>query len=224
MKSVRAKAALLSFCLLILFGCYVRTELRSSQQKIPPVITEGILVVAADPSNKLRGDQRLSLEKKAVAALQSEGIDCVGLSDVSNFAASADIKENLKQRGYQALLQIAVSFMGARDEIILNPATPSVDSIDNNRDSLFFKPGSIEQSNYPGSMSTFKEVEVTASLLDLSNGARVWQAQANSRPGLVGRSFLYHSFNRSLNYEDLLQRCIEKIAASLRHAWQQTGS
>jgi hypothetical protein len=56
---------------------------------------------------------------------------------------------------------------------------------------------------------------MVGSLVDLPNNQVIWSGRVNAKPAVVGRSFIYHDYNRKLNYEDLANDCLRKLAKEL---------
>ena len=202
-------------CLTLLPGCYVRTQVEMQEGRVPPHFAPKVLVVAVHDRVGLTEPQVADLEQNALQALTSRGIRSVSLSEATGSTAPANAKDLLKRGDYPALLEITVTSWGSRIENLSTIAGPSVGTLQTEPDTSFFRPGSIEQSEYPGPSTTYKEVGMTASLLDLQDDRILWSAEFNARPAVVGRSFLYHRFNRNLQYEDLAQHCLARLAAEL---------
>jgi hypothetical protein len=207
---LRAAVGILS--LLLLSGCYVRTNLRVQTDRVPQGFSSPALVIAVSDSVGLSEDQLSKLREDALQAFTDRGLPCTSLEEAVGTSSMENPGELLKGRGYRALLEIRITSWGSKTETLADVTTPSVESVQTSRDSSFFPPGSFEESQHPGPTTSYKEVEMSASLLDVREGRVLWSARVTSRPVLAGRSFLYHQFNKSLRYEDLAQRCLLELS------------
>jgi hypothetical protein len=203
----------LLLCLVLLPGCYVHTQMEGEGGRVPGDFPAGALVVAVRDRVGLTEAQVADLEQDAVQALTRRGIRSVGLNEATGGPAPGDPKDLLKRRDYPALLEITVTSWGSKIEILSTAAGPSVGTLQTGPDTSFYKPGSIEEAEYRGPTTTYKEVGITASLLDLQGDRTLWSAEIVARPAVIGRSFLYHNFNRGLQYEDLARHCFTRLAA-----------
>jgi hypothetical protein len=205
----------LLLCLVLLPGCYVHTQMEGEGGRLPADFSADVLVVAVHDRVGLTEAQVADLEQDAVQALTRRGVRSVGLDEATGGPAPAHPKDLLKRRDYPALLEIIVTSWGSKIEVLSTSAGPSVGSLQTGPDTSFYNPGSIEESEYRGPTSTYKQVEITASLVDLRDDRPLWSAEFLARPAVIGRSCLYHNFNRSLQYEDLARHCFTRLAAEL---------
>jgi hypothetical protein len=206
-------------CLLLQSGCYVSTNFAVQSRHLPADFSAPVLVVSLRDKIGLSAEHLAALEQDALKALTDEGINCVSLNEAIGDNEAEDEIQQLTSNDYRALLTIVIAFWGSKTEILPDPVPPSVDSIETDRDSTFYPPGSIERYEKPGPTSSYKEVAMVGSLMDLQTKRLVWSGQVNARPGVVGRSFVYHSFNRSLEHEYLARRCFQKLAGELASVW-----
>lgn len=220
---MKARVALVSLCLLLLAGCYVRTKLQVQSSRIPSEFSSKVLVVAIRDRVGLEEPQLYEVEREAVEILSAQGIPATGVSEAVGAVSMERIREELKRQGYLSLLEIAVTSWGSVTGTVPDLPPASVETRETDRGSTLLGPGAVEESSYPGAETSYKEVAMTASLVDLETGRVMWSVRVNSRPALVGRSYLYHRFNRSLKYEDLAKSCLRKLAARLPPIhWQES--
>ena len=203
---------LLLLCLATLPGCYVLTQLEAPGGRLPADLSGGALVVEVRDRVGLTEAQVADLEQDAVQALTKRGVRSVTFAEATGGPAPGNPRDRLKRRDYTALLEIAVTSWGSKIEILSTSAGPSVGTLQTGPDTSFYRPGSIEEAEYRGPTTTYKEVGITASLLDLRDDRTLWSAEINARPAVIGRSWLYHNFNDRLQYEDLARRCLTRLA------------
>jgi hypothetical protein len=203
---------LLLLCLALLPGCYVHTQVEAQGGRLPADLSATVVVVDVRDSVGLTEDQVADLERDAVQTLTSRGVPSVSVAEATGAPAPKDPRDLLKRRDYLTLLDIVVTSWGSKVEVLSTSTGPSVGTLQTGPDTTFYRPGSIEESEYRGPTTTYKEVGMTASLLDLRDDRTLWSAEITSRPVVAGRSCLYHNFNRSLQYEDLARRCFTRLA------------
>jgi hypothetical protein len=220
---IKMRAVLAVLCLMVVSGCYVRTNLRVRSDRVPENYLSPVLVIAVSDKVGLAENQLTELQQEALQAFRDRGVECTTLQEAIGTSAAKNPGELLKSKGYRALLEIVITSWGSKTEILPDLAGPSVDSMDTSRDSSMFQPGSIEESQYPGPSTSYKEVDMTGSLLDVELDRVLWSAEISSRPLLAGRSFLYHRFNRSLHYEDLARRCLAKLVDRFPRIWSSAA-
>jgi hypothetical protein len=202
----------LLLCLALLSGCYVHTQMESQGGRLPADLSAAVVVVDVRDRVGLTEAQVADLERDAVQILTNRGVPSVSLTEATGGPAPKDPRDLLKRRDYLNLLEIVVTSWGSKVEVLSTSAGPSVGTLQTGPDTTFYKPGSIEEPEYRGPTTSYKEVGMTASLLNLRDDHTLWSAEITSRPVIVGRSCLYHKFNRSLQYEDLARRCFARLA------------
>ncbi len=218
MKRKLVFAAIL--CLFLQSGCYVSTNLKVKNRQLPADFSAPVLVITLQEKTNLGQEYLTLLEQGILQALTEKGINSVTLNQAADKSEQDSTTELLLQNDYRALLKIVIDSWGSRSEVLQDPVPPSVESIQTDRDSSFYPPGAIgggEQQ--PGPTSSYKEVAMSAYLTDLRTNRIVWSGRVNARPAVVGRSCLYHRFNRNLEYDELAGRCFRKIAKELGHMW-----
>jgi hypothetical protein len=203
---------LLLLGLALLPGCYVHTQMDVQGGRVPADFTGGTLVVDVRDRVGLTEAQVADLEQDAIQALTRRGVRSVSLAEATKGPATGNPRDRLRGFDYPALLEIAVTSWGSKIEILSTSAGPSVGTLQTGPDTSFYRPGSIEEGEYRGPTTTYKEVGITASLLDLQNDRSLWTADIIARPAVIGRSCLYHNFNRSLQFEDLARKCFTRLA------------
>jgi hypothetical protein len=162
------------------------------------------------------------LEQNILQALTEQGINTVTLNQAVDGSEQDSATELLLQNDYRALLKVVLDFWGSQSEVLPDSVPPSVDSIQTDRDSTFYPPGAIDGGEQqPGPTSSYKKVAMSAYLTDLQTNRIVWSGRVNARPAVVGRSCLYHRFNRNLTYDELAERCFRKIARELGRMWPE---
>ena len=220
MKRIQALATLV--CLLLLGGCYVSTSVKVQNNQLPADFSAPVLVVTVQGKTGLDSNHLALLEENALQALTDKGINSVTLYQAVGEDAPDKGTELLLASDYRALLKIVIDFWGSKTEVMQDPILTSVGSSDSGprAGSTFRPPTSIDYNeSVPGPSSDYKEVAMVGYLTDLQSSQLVWSARVNAKPVVVGRSCLYHSFNRSLEYDDLANRCLKKIAGELGRIW-----
>ena len=219
------KRKLVFAALLFLFlqsGCYVRTNLKVKNRQLPADFSAPVLVITLQEKTNLGQKYLTVLEQNILQALTAQGISTVTLSQALNGSEQDNATKLLLQNDYRALLKVVLDIWGSQSKVIPDPVPPSVDSIQKDRDSSFYPPGAIDGGReQPGPTSSYKEVAMSAYLTDLQTNRIVWSGRVNARPAVVGRSCLYHRFNRNLEYDELAERCFRKIARELGRLWPE---
>ncbi|MEJ2363197.1 MAG: hypothetical protein P8075_13400 [Deltaproteobacteria bacterium] len=213
-----------TICLLFLSGCYVSTNVKVQNRQLPADFSAPVLVVTVQDKTGLESDQLNQLEQNALQALNDKGINSVSLQEAVGDADPDKAIRLLLDRDYSALLKIVIDFWGSKTAVLPDPVLTSVDRSDTGpgSGSSFRPPSSLDyEESMPSTRSSYKEVDITAYLTDLQSSQLAWSARVSARPAVVGRSWLYHSFNSSLKYDKLADRCLKKIAGELGSIWPQ---
>ena len=220
MKRIQVLATLV--CLLLLSGCYVSTSVKVKNGQLPADFSAPVLVVTVQEKTGLDRNHLALLEENALQALTDKGINSVTLLDAVGKDDPDIATKLLLLKDYGALLKIVIDSWGSKTEVLQDPILTSVGSSDTGPEpgSTFRQPSSIDyDESVRGPESSYKEVGMVGYLTDLQSSRLVWSARVNARPAVVGRSCLYHRFNRSLEYDDLANRCLRKIAGELGRIW-----
>jgi len=220
MKRIQVQATLV--CLLLLSGCYVGTSVKVQNGQLPADFSAPVLVVTVQDKTGLDRRHLALLEENALQALIDKGINSVALHDAVGEDDPDKATTLLLVKDYGALLKIVIDFWGSKTQVLQDPIATSVGSSDSGPEagSTFRIPSSIDyDESVPGPRSAYKEVAMVGYLTDLQSSRLVWSARVNARPAVVGRSCLYHRFNRSLEYDDLANRCLKRIAGELGRIW-----
>jgi hypothetical protein len=224
---MKKKLAVVMFCLLLSTGCYVSTSVKVNNRQLPADFSAQVLVVTFEDKTGLGPEHLAVLEEDVLQALTGKGIDSITLDKAVGVDESERALQLLLNKDYSALLKVVIDFWGSKSETLQDPVPTSVDSSDTGPEpgSTFRPPTSFAAGEtVPGPESSYKEVSMAWYLTDLHTSRRIWSGQVSARPGVVGRSFLYHRFNRNLKYEKLAQRCVKKLAGELSSAWpKETG-
>jgi hypothetical protein len=219
--SMKRKLVFAAFlCLFLQSGCYVSTNLKVKNRQLPADFSAPVLVITLQEKTDLGQEYLTVLEQDVLQALTERGINSVTLNQAVGRFEHDSATKLLLQNDYRALLKVVIDSWGSRSEVLPDPVPPSVDSIQTDRGSTFYPPGAIDGGEQqPGPTSSYKEVAMNAYLTDLQTNRIVWSGRVNARPAVVGRSFLYHRFNRNLEYDELAGRCFRKIAKELGRMW-----
>ncbi|UCG11499.1 MAG: hypothetical protein JSU72_13265 [Deltaproteobacteria bacterium] len=223
---MKKKLAVAFICLLLQTSCYVRTHIDADRQQLPADFSAPVIVITLEDRVGLEERQLIELEQDALGACAAEGLRCASLRETVPGADPAIAVDLLKRENYRALLKVVIDFWGSRSETLPDPVPTSVDNSDTGpaSGSSFRQPGAVDYGEtVPGPTVGYKEVEMSGSLLDLQNDQRIWFTRVKARPAMVGRSFLYGRYNRSLTYEQLAQRCLHKLAGELARAWPKNS-
>jgi len=213
MKRIQVLATLV--CLLLL-------SVKVKNGQLPADFSAPVLVVTVQEKTGLDRNHLALLEENALQALTDKGINSVTLLDAVGKDDPDIATKLLLLKDYGALLKIVIDSWGSRTEVLQDPILTSVGSSDTGPEpgSTFRQPSSIDyDESVRGPESSYKEVGMVGYLTDLQSSRLVWSARVNARPAVVGRSCLYHRFNRSLEYDDLANRCLRKIAGELGRIW-----
>jgi len=219
---MKKRLAVVMVCLLLAAGCYVSTSVKVKNRQLPADFSAPVVVVTFEEKTGLGPEQLAVLKEDVLQALTGKGIDSITLNKAVGVYEPDSAIELLLSKDYSALLKVVIAFWGSKSETLQDPVPTSVDSSDTGPDpgSTFREPSSIDQGEtVPGPESSYKEVSMAWYLTDLHTSRLIWSGQVSARPGVVGRSFLYHRFNRNLKYEKLAQRCVRKLAGELASAW-----
>ena len=209
-------------CLLMAAGCYVSTNVKVKNRQLPADFSAPVLVVTLEERANLGPEHLAFLEEDVLRALNGKGIDSITLNKAVGVEEPAYAIQSLLSEDYNALLKVVIGFWGSRSETLEDPVQTSVETSDTGPDpgSIFPDIPNVERGEtVPGPDSSFKQVSMVWYLTDLRSSRLIWSGQVSARPAVVGRSFLYHRFNRNLQYEELAQRCIQKLAGKLASAW-----
>jgi hypothetical protein len=203
-------------------GCYVSTNLKVKNRQLPADFSAPVLVITLQEKTNLGREYLTVLEQNILQALTEQGINTITLSEALDGSEQDGATELLLQNDYRALLKVVVESWGSRSEVLPDQIPPSVESIQTDRDSTFYPPGAIDGGEQqPGPTSSYKEVAMSTYLTDLRTNRIVWSGRVSARPAVVGRSCLYHRFNRNLAYDELAGRCYRKIAKELGRMWPE---
>ena len=212
----------LMLCLLLAAGCFVSTSAKVNNRQLPADFSAEVLVITLEEDTGLGRERLAFLEEGVLQALTEKGINSITL----NMAVGVDDPDGgtelLLKNDYSAVLKIVVKSWGSRTETLQNPVPTSVDRSDTGPDSgsTFRPPSAIDSDeSVPGPESSYKEVSMVWYLTDLHTSRLIWSGRVSAKPAVVGRSFLYHRFNRNLEHEKLAERCIRKLAGKLASAW-----
>ena len=209
-------------CLLLLSGCYVSTNVKVQKGQLPADFSAPVLVVTVQDKTGLDSDQLSLLEENVLQALNEKGINSVSLQEAVGEDDPDKAIKLLLDKNYRALLKIVIDFWGSKTKVLQDPIFPSVDRSETGpKPGATFDPSSSidYQGSVPGPTSSYKEVDMVGYLTDLQSSQPVWSVRVSAGPAVVGRSWLYHSFNSSLKYDQLADRCLNKIAAELGSIW-----
>ena len=203
-------------------GCYVSTNLKVKNRHLPADFSAPVLVIALEEKTNLGQGYLTKLEQDFLKVLTEKDINSVTLNEAVDTSKQDSSTKLLLQKDYRAFLKIVIDSWGSRSEVLPDSIPPSVDSIQTDRDSTLYPPGAIDGGEQqPGPTSSYKEVAMSAYLTDLQSNRIVWSGRVSARPAVVGRSCLYHRFNRNLQYDDLAERCFRKIAGELARMWPE---
>ena len=203
-------------------GCYVSTNLKVKNRQLPADFSAPVLVITLQEKTNLGPEYLTLLEQDILQAITEKGINTVTLNQAVDGSEQEGATELLLQNDYRALLKVVLEAWGSRSKVLPDPVPPSIDSIQKDRDSSFYPPGAIDGGReQPGPTSSYKEVAMSAYLRDLRTNRIVWSGRVRARPAVVGRSCLYHRFNRNLEYDELAGRCFRKIARELGRMWPE---
>jgi hypothetical protein len=221
--SMKRKLVFAVFLFLFLqSGCYVSTNLKVKNRQLPADFSAPILVITLQEKTNLGQEYLTLLEQDFLQVLNEQGVNSITLNQAVDKSEQDRATKLLLQNDYRALLRVAIDSWGSRSEVLPDRIPPSVDSIQTDRDSTFYPPGAIDGGDQqPGPTSSYKEVAMSAYLTDLRTNRIVWSGRVNARPAVVGRSCLYHRFNRNLTYDELGGRCFRKIANELGRMWPE---
>jgi hypothetical protein len=200
----------------------VSTNLKVKNRQLPADFSAPVLVITLQEKTNLGQEYLTLLEQDFLQVLNEQGVNSITLNQAVDKSEQDRATKLLLQNDYRALLRVAIDSWGSRSEVLSDRIPPSVDSIQTDRDSTFYPPGAIDGGDQqPGPTSSYKEVAMSAYLTDLRTNRIVWSGRVNARPAVVGRSCLYHRFNRNLTYDELGGRCFRKIAKELGRMWPE---
>jgi hypothetical protein len=223
-KMKRVQVLVVLATLSFLSGCYVNTSVKVQNRQLPADFSAPVLVVTVQDKAGVVGSDLALLEENALQNLSDKGINCISLRDAVGEEDLNRATKLLIEEEYRALLTIVIDFWGSKTELVQDPVLTSVGSSDTGPEpgSIFIPPGSLNSDeSVHGQESDYKEVSMVGYLTDLQSSRSVWSARVNARPAVVGRSCLYHRFNRGLKYDEMANRCLKKIAGELGRIWPE---
>lgn len=209
-------------CSVLLSGCYVSTSVKVRNRHLPADFSAEILVVTVEEKAGLGQHYLVVIEQNVLEALTAKGINSITLNEAVAMDKPERAMERLLSNDYRALLKVVIDDWGSKTEILQDQVPTTVDSSDTGpaAGSSFRSPSDYDSdATVRGPESSYKEVSMAWYLTDLRSSRLIWSAQVSARPAVVGRSFLYHRFNRNLEYEELARRCYKKLAGKLASAW-----
>ena len=207
-----------TLCIFFLAGCYVKTSFETDTSHVPASFSAPVLVITVQDSLGLRRALLTELELDVSDALSARGIKSITLYEAVGETYSEDVVERLRSKDYRALLKIEINQWGSKRELLQDPVPTSVVDSDSGPDSgsSFRSPTAIDYGeSVPGPESSYKQVAMVGSLTDLLTSRLIWSGTFEAKPAVVGRSFIYHKFNREIRYEELAQRCFKRLAKEL---------
>lgn len=216
------RLAAVMVCLLMATGCYVSTSVKVKNRQLPADFSAPVLVVTLEERADLGPEHLAIIEEDVLQALNGKGIDSITLNKAVGVEEPVSAIQLLLSKDYSALLKVVIKFWGSKSQTLEDPVQTSVETSDTGPDpgSMFPNIPNIDRDKtVPGPDSNFKEVSMGWYLTDLRTSRVIWSGQVSARPAVVGRSFLYHRFNRNLKYEELAQSCVSKLAGKLASAW-----
>jgi hypothetical protein len=214
--NMKNSLTLVALFLLLQTGCFARTQLETESRHVPADFKTQVLVVTVEDKVGLDKGILIELEQNALEALSKRDLKSVTLYEATGKTDPSTASELLRQKDYRALLIIVVENWGSKSETLQDPVPTTVGGPVDDQSSDFRPPTAFDYGETrPGSSSSYKEVAMVGSLVDLPNNQVIWSGRVNAKPAVVGRSFIYHDYNRKLNYEDLANDCLRKLAKEL---------
>jgi hypothetical protein len=217
---MKNKLVATTLCMCLCAGCYVKTSLEGDKRYLPADFSTPVLVVTVQDTVGLQGGLLAELEQDVLAALSDRNIESITLYEAVGDTDDVATIAKLRSKDYRALLKININQWGPKTELMQDPVPTSVSDSDTGPDAgSSFRPPTAFASGetMPGPESSYKEVAMVAWLTDLQTDRLIWSGGLDAKPGVVGRSFLYHRFNRDIKYEDLARRCFRRLAKELDH-------
>lgn len=213
---MKKKLTLAALFLLLQTGCFSGTQFRTESRHVPADFAAPVLVVSVEDKVGLDRGVLIELEQDALEALSKRDIKSITLYEVTGETESDNATELLRKNDYRALFRIVIVFWGSQSKVLQDHVPPRVGGPVDDRGSTFRPPTAFDYGETtPGPTTSYKEVVMVGALVDLQKNQLVWSGRVNAKPAMVGRSFIYHDYNRRLEYGDLAKDCFRKLAREL---------
>lgn len=201
---------LIAFCLLV-SGCYLHTPVETrGAEYLPKKEYHTIGVIFKDITGKARNHME-PLRVQLYKDLEARGFVVKFLDNVKSIN---EIMQNPRATGQKIpdlVLEVDIVKYGQESQLVETPATSTImsSSASQGQDHIIAQPWDKDSSAY--CESEFKTVVMRANLVDIRMRNQIWSAQAEAKPRVVGCSFLYKSYNRSLRLLEMAKKTLREL-------------
>ncbi len=203
-------AGLVVVCLWIT-GCYLHTPVETrGAQYLPKKDYHSIGVIFKDITGKARNHMS-DLKVILYNELESRGFVVRFLDNVKDINEIMQNPELLGNKIPDLVLEVDIVKYGEESQLVETPATSTImsSSASQGQDHIIAQPWDKDSSSY--CESEFKTVVMKAALVDVLMRNEIWSAEAEAKPRVVGCSFLYKSYNRSLNLLNMAKKTLREL-------------
>ncbi len=211
MKRIFSFTIALIFVSLMVIGCYLHTPVETrGAQYLPKKDYHSIGVIFKDITGKARNHMD-ALKVVLYRELESRGFVVKFLDNVSGIDEIMKNPEVLGDKIPDLVLEVDIVKYGEESQLVETPATSTImsSSASQGQDHIIAQPWDKDSSAY--CESEFKTVIMQASLVDVLMRNRIWSARAEAKPRVVGCSFLYKSYNKSLNLLKMAKKTLREL-------------
>ncbi len=201
---------LVVLCLLIA-GCYLHTPVETrGAQYLPKKDYHTIGVIFKDITGKAKNHMD-ALKVVLYSELEARGFVVRFLDNVSSIDEIMKNPQVLGDKIPDLVLEVDIVKYGEESQLVETPATSTImsSSASQGQDHIIAQPWDKDSSEY--CESEFKTVIMHASLVDVLMRNRIWTARAEAKPRVVGCSFLYKSYNKSLNLLNMAKKTLKEL-------------
>ena len=196
---------------LSIYGCYVHTPVKTEGARyLPKKEYKKIGVVLKDDSKKA-GKYLEQLKVAAYKNLENKGFQVKFFDTLGEIEKGEKVSQPAFSKIPDLILVIRILRFGSEDQLVQTPATSNVLSANpsQSEDHVVLQPWDKDSSVY--CESQYKRVVMAANLTDIRLRNRIWSAQAEAKPRVVGCSFLYKSYNQSLKLKEMAMKALERL-------------
>jgi len=211
MKRIFFLIAWLVIICLFFTGCYLHTPVESrGAQYLPKKEYHTIGVIFKDITGKAKNHME-ALKVVLYSELESRGFVVRFLDNVKSIREVLDKPEVVGDGIPDLVLEVDILRYGEESQLVETPATSTImsSSASQGQDHIIAQPWDKDSSSY--CESEYKTVVMRAVLVDVLMRNQMWSAHAEAKPRVVGCSFLYKSYNRSLSLLDMGKKTLREL-------------
>ena len=211
MKRIFFLAVGLIIACLLFAGCYLHTPVETrGAQYLPKKDYHTIGIIFKDITGKAKSHMD-ALKVVLYKDLEARGFVVKFLDNVQSIQQIMDDPSVLGNGIPDLVLEVDIVKYGQESQLVETPATSTImsSSASQGQDHIIAQPWDKDSSSY--CESEFKTVIMRARLVDVLMRNQIWSAQAAAKPRVVGCSFLYKSYNKSLSLLDMAKKTLKEL-------------